>query len=137
MAVKIWMSGEIETDVADSYRSARNDIEPMINNVLALGEYGPNLRKWAFLAIILHQDDPRYKEVKKYRKKLREFESRLKIPYIAFKNAAPVHQRRLIISAMLRSISEMRTLEIPSVDYDKLERDITGAATDNDWLDVP
>ena len=70
-----------------------------------LGTAGLGLR--AFIAIILDFEDPAYHEVTKYDRRTKIAEFRLKIDHAVFKKASSPEQRRLIIKALLRSITQM------------------------------
>ena len=107
------MSAEVQRDVSPQYSMALNEIEPAINGVVGMHEYG-SLKLWAVIAIIRAEDHEGYNEVKKYRKKSQEFEFRLKIEHAAFKAADCLGKRKLIMASILRSINEMRKL-IPHI----------------------
>jgi hypothetical protein len=134
MGTTLWMSGEVQSDIADEYRLARKDVEAAVNAALRPFNYGDGLNKWSVIAIILEEDHPDFDEVKKYRGKERTFEFRLKISHTAFKSADPVGRRRLIVEALLRSIAEMRILTIRSIDHAKLESDVRELAAAKGWL---
>jgi len=129
----LWMSGEIQLDIAEEHRSARKDIEAAVNDVLGSSDYGEGLDKWYLIAIILEENLPDFDEVNKYRKKERSFESRLKISHAEFKAADAVGQRKLIVGTLLRSIAEMRRLAIRGIDYAKLESDLRELAAAKGW----
>jgi hypothetical protein len=133
MNTRLFMSGEIEGDVYDEYRVARNEVEEPINELIGPSTYGA-LKLWGLIPIIREEDDPGYDEVKKYRKKAQEFEFRLKIAHAAFKVAGPLGHRKLIMAALLRSIDEMRKLVPKGIDYDRLENDVRQVAAAKGWL---
>jgi Immunity protein 44 len=133
MGITLWMSGEVQLDIAEEHRSARKDVEAAVNVVLESSNYGDGLGKWYLIEIILENDIPGFDEVNKYRKKERSFESRLKISHSEFKSADSVGQRKLIVEALLRSIAEMR-LAIRGIDCAKLESDIRELAVAKGWI---
>src|SRR5882757_8793876 len=98
----LWMSAEVQLDVGDAYRLARNEIEAKINKALSTKDYGQGLRKLALIVIIRELDSPDYGEVKRYSKRKLEAEFRLKIDHAAFKRASPLQQRGLIIGCLIR-----------------------------------
>lgn len=128
------MSGEIQSDIADEYRSARKDIESAANAVLGSSDYGDGINKWVLIAIIRDEDHPDFDEVRKYQKKDRRFESRLKISHADFKTADAMVRRKLIVDALLRSVGEMRRLNIRNIDHAKLESDIRELASSKGWV---
>lgn len=133
MSEKLWMTEEIQRDVSQQYAMARMEIEPALNAVVDPTNYGA-LKKWYFIAIVPDDDDPNYPEVKKYHKKRQEFEFRLKIDHATFKSADDLGKRKLIMTALLRSIDEMRKLVPKGIDDVRLESDVCGVAAANGWL---
>lgn len=129
------MSGENQADIGEEARLASNDVEAAVNAVLGLSSYGEGLEEWAVLSIILTDEFlPGYKEINKYRKKERSFESRLRIPHAEFKAADAVGQRRLIIGILFRSIAEMKRRAVRGIDYAKLESDLRELAVAKGWI---
>ena len=133
MGMTLWMSGEIQLDIADQHRSARKEIESAVNAVLESSNYGEALNKWYFISIILEEAPPGFDEINKLRKKEQSFESRLRISYNEFKAADAVGQRRLIMIALLRSVTEMRRCAVKGIDHDKLESDLRELAATKGW----
>ncbi|HZF50553.1 MAG TPA: Imm44 family immunity protein [Polyangiaceae bacterium] len=133
MGMTLWMSGEIQLDIADQHRSARKDVESSINTVLGSSSYGEGINKWYLIPIILEENIPGFGEVNKYRKDERSFESRLKVSHSEFKATDAVGQRRLIMNALLRSVAEMKRLAVSSIDYAKLESDLHKLAAAKGW----
>jgi hypothetical protein len=78
--MNIWMSGEIQDDVGYAFTQARNDVEGTLNAVVADRDYGNGVQKWAFIPIILPREDERWGEIRKYHKRRKVVEFRLKIP---------------------------------------------------------
>jgi hypothetical protein len=102
------MSGEIEADVADSYRVARKSIESTVNQQLtAVGLQVPKFNKWAFLAIIRREDHPDYDEVARVDTKRGVLEFRFKIPHDVFKGESIIGRQVMLIASLRRSIDEM------------------------------
>ena len=133
MGTTLWMSAEIQRDVSPQYTAALNEMEPAINAIIETSDYGP-LTRWSFIAIVLDDDDPDYGEVKRYHKKTRVVEFRMKIDHATFKAADDLGKRKLIMAALLRSINEMPKLVPKGIDYARLESDVRGVATAKGWL---
>jgi len=133
MGTTLWISGEIQGDIDEVFRLARQDIETNVNAVLESSNYGDGLTKLRLIAIILEKDLPDFGEDNKYWKKDRVFDSRLKIPNAEFKDADAVGQRKLIVGILLRSIAELRRRRIPNIDCAKLERDVREVAAAKGW----
>jgi Immunity protein 44 len=134
MQTKVWTSSFTDEDIGDNCRGARNEIEETLNATIGANSYGA-LKEWAFIALILGPTFlGDFEEVKKYRKKLQEFEFRLKIDHATFKAADAVDHRKLIMASLLRSIDEMRKLVPKGIDYDRLESDVRCVAAAKGWL---
>ncbi len=134
MSLKLITSGEIQGDIYDNYASVQCEVEEAINTVLEGKIYGDSVIKWYHIPIILALDSPDYCEVKRYYKKKRHLEFRLRIPHDEFKNATPLVQRKLFMGMILCSINEMKIMLIPNFDIQKLEADIRELAAAKGWL---
>ena len=134
MALKLWMTEEIQHDVSDEYAILRQEIEAAMNTAFASSSYGDGLEKWVVIGTVLIEAPPNYGEINKYVKKRRVFESRLEIPHAEFKAATAGEKRRLIVGILLRSIAEMRRRVIPGVDCAKLESDVREVAAAKGWV---
>lgn len=131
----LWISGEIEGDVYDNYRLARNEVEPTINTSLKGTHYGRGFSRLCLIPMIFGPNSPDYyNEIRRYHKKDKDFEFRLKIPYAEFKAADALGQRRLLMENILRAVDEMKKMRTKDVEVDKLERAIREVAAAHDWL---
>jgi hypothetical protein len=120
-----WMSGEIQNDVGDYYRIARNIIEPVLNQCVEGKSYGEGLKEWAYLAIILKPGiDEYYPEIKRYRKKKREVEFRLKIDHAKFLEGDSKMHLKLLSQSVLRSLELMKEMNIKNFDLPQLIVDV-------------
>ena len=133
--MKLWMSGEIHIDVGDDYRQARAKIEKSINEALNPQNYGEGVQKWNFIAIILPQGwGENYPEVKKYNRKGRSIEFRLKIDFDEFRVSSSIVQEKLICQSLLRSLKLVREMNIENINLDNWEGDFMKAAFKEGWL---
>ena len=110
--MKLWMSGEIQADVADAYRQARKTVETEVNRLLAEVSLAEKAKEWAFIAIIRGEDSPDYDEVVRKSARGKEFEFRLKIPHAEFLAASPAERVSLILKALARSVDLMGQLGV-------------------------
>ena len=133
----IWIGGELQADIGDPFRFAANEIVAAMNIVLNAQSFGRGFTSLNLIPIILNFEDSTYKEVRRYHKKDRDFEFRLKIPHAVFKAASPLGQRRLVMQNILRAVDEMRKMRVKDVDCDKLEHAIREVAAAHDWLGDP
>lgn len=83
--MKLWMSGEIQSEAYDAYRRARAHIETTVNEALSGEEFVLAVEKIAYIAIIGAPAE--YKEVAKYSKRTSVLEFRLIIPIEQFISA--------------------------------------------------
>lgn len=123
--MKLWMSGEVDLDVSDSYREARNAVEARINEKLSRITIEPSFDKWAFIGIIRKEDHPDYVEISKKDVRKRVLEFRLKINHDEFKNADPGKEQMMIMDALDRSLDLMTELSVPTSDRDALRSILT------------
>ena len=128
------MSAEIQSDVSDQFSTANNDIEPAVNTALAGTDFGSGFSSLVIIHIIRLIDHPDYPEVRRYHKKDKDFEFRLKIRHADFKAAGALGQRRLLMENILRAVDEMKKMAVKDVEVDKLERAIREVAAAHDWL---
>ncbi len=133
----IWIGGEVQGDIGEPCRLASKEITAALNVALNGQVFGSGLTSLTLIPIILDFEDPTYKEVRRYHKKDRDFEFRLKIPHAVFKAASPLGQRRLVVQNILRAVAEMRKMRVKDVDCDKLEHAIREVAAAHDWLGDP
>jgi hypothetical protein len=107
--MKLWMSGEIQADIADSYRGIRNSIEIEVNRLLNNANIDIKIQEWAVIPIILSENiTEQYPEVVKKSVKGTSFECRLKIPHANFLSANVRHRIKLIFQVLLRSVDLMK-----------------------------
>ena len=130
----LWISGEIEGDVYDGYHVASNEVVAAMNAGLIGIDFGRGFNSLNLIPILRRVDHPGYGEIRKYHKKDRDFEFRLKIPHAAFKAASPLEQRRLIVENILRAVDEMKKMRVKDVDCEKLEQAIRDVAAAKGWL---
>lgn len=119
--MKLWMSGEIQHDIAEGYRQARLVVQSKVNERLQRITLNTNVDQWAFIGIILPDDHPDYQEVKKFDKRHRTIEFRLKIDHAQFLSGSHAERIVLIIQALRRSVDLMNALGVDSDDIDKLK----------------
>ena len=120
------MSGEIQGDIGDFYRTARNSLEAVLKKCIEGKDYGEGVKLWAYIAIILNNEtDPYYSEVKRYRKKKKEIEFRLKISHREFLEGCCETHLRLLSQSVLRSLELMKDMRIKDFDLDSLTADVT------------
>ena len=134
----IWMSGELQADIGDACAAAQNEMEHVMNLALKGTDYsGGQIVKWALIPTILNSrflKSTGYAEIRKYHKKRRVIEFRLRIDHDSFKAADDAGKRRLIFEMILRSIEEARQMKIPAFDFDRFAADLKDIGAKQGWM---
>ena len=123
--MKLWMSGEIDHDVAEPYRLIRMRLEDEINKLLSQCEFNNDVDKWAYLAIITNLAGDSYPEIARYSPKKKIAEFRLKINHDNFKNSDDKKRYKLVVESLIRSIYMFKEINVPAFDAAKLIAAIT------------
>jgi hypothetical protein len=121
-------------DVGEEFRDARMEVEAFLNLRLSGNDYGAGLEELAFIGMILSADGPPYKEIRKYSKREKSAEFRLRIDHAAFKSADKKTQCSLIAEAVARAIALLPTLGIKELDQELLEKDFRAAVREKSWM---
>jgi len=106
------MSEEIQADVADRYMEVRKALEAEINRLLTGVFVEEKADEWAFIAIVLEEGGPDYREIVKRSSRGKVLEFRLKISHDAFSVASPSERMRLIFKALHRSVELMQKVGV-------------------------
>ncbi|MEY4916766.1 MAG: hypothetical protein RL616_679 [Verrucomicrobiota bacterium] len=123
--MKLWIGGELDADVADSFRIASNRVEDAINHVILQKSYDLPVTGWDCIAII--RADAEFPERIRYSKKTREMDFRLCIDHAKFK-AANSNEQELMLFVMLRRSLELLVQRLPStLQLDELHTDLKAA----------
>jgi len=133
--MKIWMSGELQDDIGIAAGQASNEVENTLNASLGDRDYGPAVKEWSLIPIITPREDERWGEIRKYHKRRKDAEFRLKINHAKFKAATPVGQRALICACLLRSIDLFPLLNVTGFDQQAFRADLERIAAEKGWLD--
>lgn len=131
--MQFWSSSEVQSDVADSHRPARKDLELAINNVIAERSYGDGVSQWALIYIILDEGDD-YPELNRYQKKNGVAEFRLVVDYAAIQACDHMEHRKVLAQTIVRSLDLAKTMKIASFDLDAFSRDVVSALAQLRWL---
>lgn len=135
--MKVWISGELQADIGEAFRVAANEIESTINTAIEDKDYGTGVVEWALIPTILNPQFERstgYNEIRRYWRKKRETEFRLKIDHASFKAADDLGRRRLILEMILQSIDDARRMKIPTFNLDRFAADVHEIGERHGWL---
>lgn len=130
--MKLWVGGEVQSDVADSYRKARIAVERTVNSFLDQKKYAINLNEWDCIAII--KDDKEFEEIVKYSPKKKEMDFRLKIDYHEFKEASNQNREKLIFIMLQKSLELLKKKGVSGEEMDRLVTDVVQIGDENNWL---
>lgn len=131
--MRVWTSSESMADVYEPLRLASREVERELNAAVGSESYGTGVIEWALIYIIMDQVDPNFPEVRRYKKRKREVEFRLKVDHQAFKEADVLAQRKLLSETVLRSIKLSGELKIADFDVERFKRDVVQALKKNEW----
>lgn len=120
--MKLWIGGEIDADVADSFRVVRNRIEAAVNRVTMPKSYDMPLTGWDCIAIVRADDE--FPERIHYSPKNGQMDFRLRIDYSKFRTATPREQELMLFTMLLRSL-ELLAERLPTrVSIEELTADL-------------
>ncbi|RQO64365.1 hypothetical protein DBR43_33065 [Pedobacter sp. KBW06] len=121
--MKLWISGEIDSIVSDSFRVVRNYIEKNINNILASNNYGDGVLSWDVIVVI---SKDKGKEVFKYNKKNKETDIHVILDIDRFKTSDSLGRKMLLLDSLIYSVERLSTLGIYDFNNIKLKNDLHG-----------
>jgi hypothetical protein len=134
-SMKFWMSGEVQDDVSYDFCRLLNRVEASLNSFLENRSYGSGLLEWNFIPIILPEDGPSgLKEVKRYKKRDKTCEFRLRVDHARFKESDSRQQTILFCEALLRSLALLESMNIKDFDVSALRVDFVDFAKQHEWL---
>jgi hypothetical protein len=114
------MSGEVEADLADSYRISRNSVECAVNLDLENTLFSEKFEKWAVIPVILSDTFiSGFPEIVKLSSKGKVLEFRLQVAYTEFKKASSERRLAMIFDALSRSVDLMPKLKVSPESQEK------------------
>jgi hypothetical protein len=129
--MKLWMSGEVQSDIVDSYRKTRNEVEAEVNRLLGEASIEANAEEWAVIPIILNENtSSQYPEVVKRSSRGKTVEFRLHISHAEFLAASPSQRTDLILKVLSHSVGLMGKLGV-SPDAQRSLHDVLSQAEKN------
>ncbi|HWE03932.1 MAG TPA: Imm44 family immunity protein [Tepidisphaeraceae bacterium] len=133
--MELWLSGEVEGDVSEPLRQARNKVKKSIAPKLA-ADYGPDIVSWDLITILRPEIPDGWGEVTRYHRKDQSTEFRLIIDYEAFRAASAEKQVQMLVESILRSLDLFPLLKVKDFDIDRFRRDIVEAAITAGFMPV-
>jgi hypothetical protein len=122
--MELWTSGELQVGIDDDFREVRKQIECVINDNICNNNYGSGIVEWAVIFMIYGELGPKnWKEVKKYHKKRKVFEARIKVDFLEFKNADQNGKFHLLYLALMETLNWLENMKIADIDVPRLRAD--------------
>lgn len=130
--MKLWMSAETQSNVADDLRVLRNEIVDKINQEIINKDYDIGVSGWD--VIIILQSDGGLGERTKYNKKKREMDFRLRLNFDEYAKAERSERLRMIFFLIEKSLDILKILGGNADEIDKLVADVEKVGVMNSWL---
>jgi hypothetical protein len=121
--MKLWIGGEIEADVADTFRVTRNAVERAVNRVIESKDYSLQLKKWSCIAIV--RADTLMPERLRYSPKRQEMDFRLALDHGRFLSGTDSERRAMLFAMLRRSLSLLETKLPTRGGLDNLKEDLS------------
>lgn len=108
--MKFWFSAEIDRDVSEAQRLISNEMKAMLNEELSGSDLGSSVSSWDMIFMISRNAAKiiGWPERRRYSKKDKSFEFRLKIDHAAFAAGDEATKRRMMLDVILASIEWAR-----------------------------
>jgi hypothetical protein len=133
--MKVWISGEVDSDIGLSFPHALTRVEGLLNEAIASETYDIPLDSWDCIAII--RADDVFPEVTKYSRKRRDMDFRLRVDHAKFLAASPLECEALLFDMLRRSLTILGEKGLAGPELDKLSADATRVATRHGWVAQP
>lgn len=109
--MEIWMSSEKDVLVGKAEHTARNKVEPIVNQLLHKVELACGLERWSVIFIVMRDEwIGSYPEIKRYHKSKKDVELRVQLPFFEFKDADDLKQIKMLLDALSRSVDMMEEI---------------------------
>ena len=131
--MKLWMTSEVQIDVADKLRALRNEIEEVVNERIKDKSYGEGLVEWAHFFVIM-LNGTFYDDVVKHWVKRKEYETRLHIDHSEFLKASEKKAMRMLCESLVESLEKMNPKKFPKFDRDALLSDFKAICKEQGWM---
>lgn len=116
--MKLWIGGEVEAEIADVFRMARNSVESKINNIIQRQHYELPFKSWDCIAII--RNDENFEEIHKFSRKGRDMDFRLKVDCRLFKEGDEHAREQLLYQMLLKSLALLSEKGVHEPDLEQL-----------------
>ena len=136
--MKIFITGETYKTVGEKMRLIDIQLQPKLNEEISNKNYGQGIFHWGYISICCPPElynGGFFKEIKKYTKKRKEIDIRLRIAYEAMLKANEKEVYKLFCDSFLRSIDIAENeLEIKDFDFRAFRKDLTDLFRKEGWI---
>lgn len=129
--MKLWISGEVQSDVGNFFREASICVENTINDVISNKEYDIELNDWDCIAIL--RSDSSFEDITKYSKKKMEMDFRLQLNYVDFKKANKHERESMIFKMLQRSLTILKDKGVNEEELEVLITDVLKVGENKNW----
>lgn len=136
--MKFYISAEVYKTVDRQLLSAQNPIEQKMKSSFKDKNYGKGVEYWGYISIV---NPPKFYdagfliEIKKYSKKKKEVEFRLRIDYDRMLKADEKEAFRLVCNSILRSVDIAENeLKINDFDFQSFRTDLQTLFRKEGWI---
>jgi hypothetical protein len=127
--MKLWISAELDGDVAEKHQAAWKTVQEAINRRLKGHKFTSPWKSWDFISVIM-SDRGFYEEVAKKSKKDKSLEFRLKIDHAKFLKASQKQANKMLLEALARSVEKMAKMEVTDEDVEFLKATLAEVAAE-------
>ena len=122
--MRLWLSGEIQNDVALSYSEAVRHLRRILKPLITATDYGRSVIEWAFIGIIQQRESMHSKDDWQFFKPRGLVQLRLRLDYATFKESDELDRSRLIFVALLNSVSYASRMKLENFNAEKFAADL-------------
>lgn len=119
--MKLWISGEMDSNIGDYFRIARNHVENEINTILTSKDYGDGISSWDMIMVV---SKDKANEYFNFDRKSKETDIRIVINYEKFENSNLLHKKQIIFDAIIFSVEKMTAFNITDFNFVDLKNDL-------------
>ena len=136
--MRFFITGETFKTVGEKIRVTDIQIQPKIQTLLKEKHYGEGIIYWGHICICCPPEvyeSGFFKEIKKYSKKEKDVELRLRIDYVAMLKANEKRVFTLVCNSILRGVDIAENeLKVSDFDFTSFREDLTGLFRREKWI---
>lgn len=122
--MRFFISGELDSEIADAFRPVRQEVEAMLNESLKCETYGESIDSIALVPIVLGERFPGRNERRLIQHKSKTADYRLHIDYQLFRDGSSLERRDLLLRNILAAVSDIERKLGKGFDGSRLSSDV-------------